>query len=344
MIKDKSIYKILIIEDNPGDLYLFKEYLKDQIISPEISSAKNFEEAIAILSSEVNNVFDIIFLDLSLPDKKGEDLILEIVKLSSKKPIVVLTGYSDIQFSIKSLHLGVSDYLVKDDITALTLYKSLRYNIERSKYIAQIEQSEERYADLFHLSPQPMFIYDVETLQFIDVNKASVDSYGYTHDEFLAMTIKDIRPKDDVGILKSILNKVDINKTINIDKYIRHQKKDGTIIYVEITSNLIPRKNKSVRVVLATDVTSRVKYTEEIINQNERLKEIAWIQSHVVRAPLARLMGIIHLLRLEEDKKHEKSHFLFDEALKATDELDEIIRDITEKTSNIDINEDKDEI
>ncbi|WP_165749138.1 response regulator [Cellulophaga sp. Z1A5H] len=337
MIKDKFTYSILIIEDNPGDLYIFQEYLRDQILNPNIISATSFKEAAEVLLDDTQKL-DIIFLDLSLPDKNGIALIHEIVKIGKKRPIVVLTGYSDIQFSIDSLHLGVSDYLIKDELTALTLYKSVRYNIERGKYLLQLEQSEKRYIDLFHLSPQPMWIYDLDTLLFLDVNDAATDHYGYSYEEFLKMTIKDIRPKEEVSNLMKILNDNPGDKEGKIKGFFRHQKKDGTVIEVEITSNLISRIGKTVRIILANDVTDRVNYIKAIIDQNDKLKEIAWVQSHVVRAPLARLMGLIKILERDTKLADEDKSFIYKELLNSADELDEIIRDISDKASKIEIN------
>lgn len=62
--------------------------------------------------------------------------------------------------------------------------------------------SEKKYSELFHLSPLPMWVYDTESLEFIDVNDAAVKHYGYSHTEFLAMTILDIRPAEDIAILE----------------------------------------------------------------------------------------------------------------------------------------------
>ncbi|WP_158975429.1 response regulator [Cellulophaga sp. L1A9] len=337
MIKDKSTYSILIIEDNPGDLYIFQEYLRDQILNPNIISATNFKEAAEVLLDGTQKL-DIIFLDLSLPDKKGIALIHEIVKIGKKRPIVVLTGYADIQFSIDSLHLGVSDYLIKDELTALTLYKSVRYNIERGKYLLQLEQSEKRYIDLFHLSPQPMWIYDLDTLMFLDVNDAATAHYGYSYEEFLTMNIRDIRPKEEVVDFMKILKENPVDKEGKFKGFFKHQKKDGTVIEVEITSNLISRIGKTVRISLANDVTERLNYIKAIVDQNEKLREIAWIQSHVVRAPLARLMGLIKILDCDEDVPVKDKHFVYTELLKSADELDEIIRGISEKASKIEIN------
>lgn len=336
MIKDKSAYTILIIEDNPGDLLIFEEYLKNQIVYPNIYTACNYKEAEKLLiSNEIK--FDIIFLDLSLPDKKGVELIHEIVFLSNKTPIVVLTGYSDMQFSIQSLHLGISDYLLKDEITSFALYKSLRYNIERRKYIFQLEQSEKRYMDLFHLSPQPMWIYDEEALIFIEVNKAAMEHYGYSYEEFLALPLHVLQPEKELDDLVGVINTTNKKGKNKFDGFYKHQKKNGEIITVEITSNRISHYGKMVQIILANDITERLNYVKAIVGQNKSLKEIAWVQSHVVRAPLARMMAIINLLKNEDENGETDTDFLFAELLNSANELDLIIRDISDKASKIDL-------
>src|SRR6202000_1221748 len=96
--------------------------------------------------------FDVILLDLPLPDKTGLPLINEVVTLSPGIPVIVLTGYTDIAFSVKSLALGIADYLLKDELTTMMLYKSIIYSTERKKVMLALEESEKKYGDLFHLS------------------------------------------------------------------------------------------------------------------------------------------------------------------------------------------------
>ncbi len=140
---DKGEYAILVIEDNPGDFALVEEFLLEQIEAPIISYAPNFNEAKNILSVKTNH-FDIILLDLSLPDKTGIPLIQEIIEICLGRPVIVLTGYSDLTFGVKSLSLGISDYILKDDLTSLVLYKSIVYSIERRKIVLALETSEKR--------------------------------------------------------------------------------------------------------------------------------------------------------------------------------------------------------
>ncbi|WP_162127909.1 PAS domain S-box protein [Flavobacterium phycosphaerae] len=335
-IKDHKPYQILIVEDNLGDYTLIVDYLEERFESPVISWAKNFKDAKTILTDS-NIKCDLILLDLTLPDKSGEELITEIIQLSHEIPLIILTGYSDINFGIKSLSLGVSDYLIKDELDSNSLYKSIVYNIERKKTLLQLETSERRYSDLFHLSPQPMWVYDIETLRFLDVNLAAEKHYGYSLQEFLGMTIKDIRPEEDIPELIERVEFLNQTKGSYSMGTFRHKKKNGEIIYVEIQSNTLPFQNTTGRIILANDVTERFTYIDAIEKQNEKLKEIAWIQSHVVRAPLARMMSLIDIIKNYgiDDNDNEK---LLTHLLESAEELDIIIKDISRKSEGINLN------
>ena len=127
------------------------------------------------------------------------------LRVASLCPIIILTGYADIDFSIKSISQGILDYLLKDDLNATTLYKSIIYAIERKKTISELKESEKRYSDLFHLSPQPMWVLDPETFRFVQVNKATIELYGYSEEEFLNMTLMDIKQEEDISKTKRLI-------------------------------------------------------------------------------------------------------------------------------------------
>lgn len=330
---DHISYQILVVEDNPGDYVLITDYLEDQFLTPKILWAKNFKEAKEIVADEsLKN--DLILLDLSLPDKSGEDLINEMHLLCPEIPLIILTGLSDNNFGVKSLSLGVSDYLIKDELDANSLYRSIIYNIERKKTSLQLANSEKRYSDLFHLSPQPMWVYDTKTLRFLDVNEAAEKHYGYSLQEFLGMTIKDIRPVEEIPEMIKRVEFFNDKPATRSGGIYRHMKKSGEIIFVEIQSNTIPFQDSVGRIILANDVTERITYVEHIEKQNQKLKEIAWIQSHVVRAPLARMMSLIDIIKnygLEENEGENLLNHLWTSA----EELDTIIKDISKKSEAI---------
>lgn len=122
--------KILVVEDNEGDYFLVHEYLHESFPNIEITHNALLKEAIGSLT---NANFDIILLDLSLPDSNGIDSIVDMIKLAKDIPVIVLTGFGNLQFAIDSLKLGVQDYLLKDDVNPLVLQKSIGYSIERNK-------------------------------------------------------------------------------------------------------------------------------------------------------------------------------------------------------------------
>jgi FixJ family two-component response regulator len=139
---NKVHFSIFVVEDNPGDFELVEEFLLEQIETPTILHARNFKEAKDVLLKR--NKIDVILLDLSLPDKTGIELINEIIAISLNIPVIVLTGYADISFGVQSLSKGICDYILKDELTPLTLYKSIIYSVERKKITSSLEESEKR--------------------------------------------------------------------------------------------------------------------------------------------------------------------------------------------------------
>ncbi len=117
--------------------------------------------------------------------------------------------------------------------------------------------SEQQYRLLFTQNPHPMWVYDVETLAFLAVNEAAVQHYGYTQEEFLAMTLLDIRPPEETEAFLATIERVRTGGSST--SLTRHRKKDGTLIQVEVSSNDIQFAGRVARVVLAHDVTARLR-------------------------------------------------------------------------------------
>jgi len=328
MATDKIEYAILVIEDSPGDFTLVEDFLFEHIVAPVIKQAKTCTAAKQMLTGEK---FDVVLLDLSLPDRTGELLIKEIIELSGTTPVIVLTGYSDFSFGVKSLSLGVSDYMLKDDLTSMALYKSVIYSIERKKNSVDLEHSERRYSDLFNLSPLPMWVVDLKTLKFLNVNNATINHYGFTREEFLSMDLKDIRPAEEIPNMEKGLAEGRLHPDEPSERVMIHRKKNGELINAEIQIAPVHYKGSNANVVIANDVTERYKYIKAIEEQNEKLREISWIQSHIVRAPLSRIMGLIPLIDGPCDSEEERKKML-DYVLLSAHELDDIIKNITDKS------------
>lgn len=309
MALDHQKYSILVVEDNPGDLLLISDYLEESIFEPSIINAQTFLEATHQLEQDEHQ-FDVILLDLSLPEISGEELINGIITKSKNIPVIVLTGYADIQFGIKSLALGVSDYLLKDEIGAQSLYKAIVYNIERKKIASALIDSEERYSSLFHLSPQPMWLIDPENYQYVQSNKAASDKYGYTEEEFLAMTVFDIRFSDDkLRTISAIENAKSGNYKPFAGRF-KHVKKNNEIIEVEIYNSLITLGEKQFLLVIGIDITEKLEFdnkmTRAIIQaqEDERYEIGAELHDNVCQLLTTSQLGLYMLEgKLDEDAK-----------------------------------------
>ena len=134
---------------------------------------------------------------------------------------------------------------------------------------AALKASEEKYKILFYNNPFPMWIYEVDSYAFIEVNEAAIKHYGYTREEFLTMTIKDIRPPEEVEKLVAA-DRLTPDKTISSKNYWTHQKKNKEIIFVEITAHFIEFEGKRTKLILANDRTEQVLAQNELLKSNER--------------------------------------------------------------------------
>jgi len=128
-----------------------------------------------------------------------------------------------------------------------------------------LQAGEIRYRLLFENNPMPMWVFDLDTLRFHAVNEAAIRHYGYSREEFLSMTILNIRPEDDLEAVKK--NVVQTDKKLRTGFW-RHLKKDGSVIDVEITAHELDFEGRPSRLVLANDVTER-KRAETLLRESE---------------------------------------------------------------------------
>jgi PAS domain S-box-containing protein len=205
---------------------------------------------------------------------------------------------------------------------------------ELEDHLSVLALSEKNYSDLFHLSPIPMWVFDPDTLLFLNVNASAIQHYGYTQQEFLTMSLKDIRPATENAKLEAAVGLSRSKTNGSHPGIFKHRKKNGDEILVDIRSNVINFNGRSALLVLANDVTERLNYTAAIEKQNKNLQDIAWIQSHVVRAPLARIMGLVELFKHYKSTDMDKRQLL-DHILTSAIELDGLVKEISSKTEKI---------
>jgi PAS domain S-box-containing protein len=140
-----------------------------------------------------------------------------------------------------------------------------------------IRESEQKYRNLFHNNPVPMWIYDLTTFRFLEVNQMAVQHYGYTEQEFLAMTVFDIRSDTEKKRLQRLVhqNSADLEHA-NLRGTWNHMKKNGEQIFVDIISHKIRYNDTEAMLILANDITRQIELQTQLMEEKIiRQKEIA---------------------------------------------------------------------
>ncbi|WP_052670781.1 PAS domain S-box protein [Draconibacterium sediminis] len=140
---------------------------------------------------------------------------------------------------------------------------------DQEQNLQLLQKNEKSYRKLFLQNPQPMWIYDLETLSFLEVNDATLSKYGYSREEFMNMSIRDIRQKVNVPKLLKDIERTSMS--LNNAGEWRHRKKNGELIDVEVISYRLTYQGRKARLVMPHDITDRKKAEKLLAESEERL-------------------------------------------------------------------------
>ncbi len=168
--------------------------------------------------------------------------------------------------------------------------------IERKRTEEQLHESERKYRLLFETNPEPMFVYDFETLRILAVNGAAITRYGYSEAEFLALTIRDIRPVEEQGRLEQELARRPDEGAIRTG--VRHRAKDGRLFEVDLVARPLEFAGRRARLVLARDVTAQ-RHLEDQLRQSQKMEAVGQLAggiAHDFNNLLTAILGSTQLL------------------------------------------------
>src|SRR5713226_318206 len=249
--------RVLNVEDSEQDMALIARHLQRagyDLISDRVETAETMKGALE------SQEWDVILCDYSMPQFDALAALALVKEMNLDIPFIIISGTIGESVAVEAMRAGAQDYLMKDALARLA--PSIERELEeaqnrraRRAAEAALLTSERKYRLLFDSNPQPMWVFDRETLRFLAINEAAIAHYGFSRKEFLAMTIRDIRPPEELPKLGHVLFQPVLG--LNRTGIWKHWKKDGTILDVEITSHPIDFGDRSAVVTSVNDVTEK---------------------------------------------------------------------------------------
>lgn len=309
--------KVLLVDDEPNIRWTMAEFLKRE--GYEALVASDFDSALDCFHQ---HELDAAVIDIILPRKSGIELLKQLHELAPNLPVIMMTGEPNISQLPEIVRAGAYDFLskpVSKDILIKAVARAVKTKLlgdekrdlegQIKKHTEQLEiiiaertaelrKSEQRYRLLFDSNPQPMWVFDYQTLAFLAVNEAAIRHYGYSREEFLSMKLTDIRLREDVPALLDDLAQRGDDAFDEKSGPWRHRRKDGALIDVEISTHALSFDGRKAGLVLVTDITARKTAEAELRQMQERLMHnekiaalgrVAAQVAHEVKNPLAGL-------------------------------------------------------
>ncbi len=272
---------ILLIEDNPGDALIINEMIKEVYATNfELEHFKRIKDGL----EHVNEDFDIMLLDLNLPDSQGIETFNTMNRHAPEVPIIILTGLLDEDLAINIVSEGAQDYLVKGQIDKQLLSRSIKYSIERKRIEIDLRKSEEKYRLMVEKLESGLFLIDSKN-KINYVNSQMAGMLGYKMDDLINQNVFNFINKSCRNVFKKHLKVND--KHIGQTYEIQFLNKEGTPLWVLVSTSPLHKVTGEYigAISIMTDITARKGMEKSIMDAMvEKDKDFFFIMGNMVEA------------------------------------------------------------
>jgi hypothetical protein len=315
--------RVLLVEDNPGDARLFTELLRNAGASH--LRMVQVDRLAAALDRLNRDSFDVMLLDLSLPDANGLDTLVRAHAHAPKIPIVVLTGHDDEALAVRAVRAGAQDYLVKGHVDGELLVRSIRYASERGRSLEALERREEHYRSLIEHSLDLISILNQDgTIRYASPSHERL--LGYPVGELVGRNVVSFVLPEDVSRVQSAL--VNGNNGRAVECRVFHR--DGSIRMLESFSrDLSHVAGVNGMVVNSRDITER-KRLEEQLHHSQRLEAVGRLAGGVAHDFNNLLMVITGYSQMLLDGMHpsDPARLDLEQVVKASERATDLTRQL----------------
>jgi two-component system sensor histidine kinase UhpB len=264
--------RILLVEDNPGDVRLLREYLAEAGAGRfQLTHVDRLSSGLECLAGAG---FDAVLLDLSLPDSEGPATLVRVHAAAGEVPLVVLTGVEDEALGMRLVQAGAQDYLVKGQVTGPLLRRSLHYAVERKRVEGVIRESEERFRSIMDNSPSMIFLKDMEG-RYLQVNRKFEDSFHVADRDIAGKTDEEIFPPEQAAAFRANDRKVfDYVAPMEFEEVVHHD--DGPHTSLVLKFPLRDAQGHCYALCgIATDITERIKAEDQLQDTVDRVRTLS---------------------------------------------------------------------
>ncbi len=274
-----STFSVLLIDDDEDDYVNIRDIL-DEIQRNRIQLIwkNSYKDGLESLKS---SSFDACLLDYRLGERTGLELLRECRTLGIACPFIFLTGMGDFDLDLQAMQTGASDYLVKGQLTAPLLERSIRYAIKHAHDLEEIVLRQENFRILFNSTFEGILVHQNGIIR--DVNSAAGDIFGLMPGEMMDRTLLDFIHADFHGQVESKYNS---NDPISLE--VMGITAAGTDLFLKLSSRRVVLKGQTMSLIAVTDLTSRKNMEAQIIQQ-DRLASLGLLASslaHEIGTPL----------------------------------------------------------